>query len=61
MIGVALFKIWGSHFTEKKNRNRHGEDLFAFANLFQKESDIENLRSDHQIAFITTQNVCWNI
>ena len=45
----------------KKNRNRRGEDLFAFANLFQKESDIENLRSDHQTAFITTQNVCWNI
>ena len=67
MIGVALCKTWGSQFVEK-NRNRCGEDIEAFfillrlsKNLFQKESDIGNWRSDYQTAFITTRNVYWNI
>ena len=30
-------------------------------NLFQKESGIGNQKSNHQIAFLATQNVYWNI
>ena len=49
MIEVALCKIWGSQYVEKT--------YIWVTDLFQKESEMRNRNSDHQIAFIATQNV----
>ena len=34
------------------------KNVIWVTDLFQKESEMRNRNSDHQIAFIATQNVC---
>ena len=43
MIEVALFKIWGSHFTEKKKTEIDAEKIYSHLQTYSKKNRISKI------------------